>query len=185
MTSLVYVHGTNGSGKSTLARALLEAAGGLTSVKNLPEEKRATWTRTRKKDFVLVGRYTNPAGGGIDGITPYSSVMDILHWNSYYERNVFCEGIVTPGLETCQKFSSMFDDSTFILLTTDVDTCIRHVLDRRKVAGNDKEFNPKNLLLKSKSVVSWANRLEGSGLNVKRFTYDQALRFTLRKFDLS
>lgn len=183
MTTLVYVHGTNGSGKSTLARAVLAAAGGAFDVCKLTSIPKATWTRTGTEGVVLAGKY-GTACGGVDGMQPYAALHDVLQHNVGFVRNVFAEGLVTPGVGTCQTFASYFDRAVFILLDTPETICIKNVLKRRAAKGTTKPYDPKNLYRKLASARSWADRLERAGLEVHRVQYRQAYNMALELLGL-
>lgn len=183
-SSFVYVHGTNGSGKSTLARAVLAAAGGVRDLSCLADNKKATWTNTPDGKVVLAGRYGN-ACGGVDGIQPYADLHRILAGSASFDRNVFAEGLITPGVETCTVFASYFDHHAFIFLDTPVEQCVANVLKRRARKANDNEYNPANLYKKHQSAASWADRLEKAGLQVFRAQYPEALRLTLARLSLT
>jgi hypothetical protein len=176
MRTLVYVHGTNGSGKSTLARAVMAAAGGFNGYGMFANEGGRTST---KRGVHLIGRYGN-ACGGVDGIQPYALVYPTMYGcTRTANARVFAEGLVTPGVQTCQNFASMFDQAVFIHLNTPLDQCYKHVLRRRAAKGNIKPYDATNLYKKAQSAASWANRLEASGLEVHRLNYRQAYELTL------
>lgn len=180
---LVYVHGTNGSGKSTLARAVIEAAGGVKDVRRLEREGKAFYTLT-EAGVTMAGKYGN-ACGGVDGISPYALTHEVLIRAAIFPvACVMAEGLITPGVETCQKFASYFDKAVFIHINTPVNQCIKNVLKRRKEAGNTKPYDPANLHKKAHSAAGWARRLEGAGLDVRRLNYPQALRECLALFRL-
>lgn len=183
VTTLVYVHGTNGSGKSTLARAVLAAAGGAQSVSKRMTNPKATYTRTGVAGVVLAGKY-GTACGGVDGIQPYADLHGILEAQGILGHNVFAEGLVTPGVGTCQTFASYFDRAVFILLDTPETVCIQNVLKRRKTKGTTKPYDPKNLYRKLASARSWADRLERAGLEVHRVQYRQAYNMALELLGL-
>lgn len=183
MSTLIYVHGTNGSGKSTLARGVLAAAGGATGVRSVAGSPKATWTPTASAGVVLAGRYGN-ACGGVDGIQPYAVLHDVLK-QTRTNHDVFAEGLITPGVATCQSFASYFDKAVFILLDTPDTECIKNVLKRRGAKGTDKPYDPKNLYRKQVSARSWADRLERVGLEVHRLQYRQAYIMTLELLGLS
>lgn len=178
MSSLVYVHGTNGSGKSTLAREVLAHLGGPQAVQVAPFNPKATYTTTATPGKVLVGKYLTSCGG-VDGILPYADVYRVLMLRARAGDNVFAEGLVTPGVETCRRFAALFDWTVFILLDTPETDCIRNVLTRRNAAGNTKPYNPANLHVKARSARGWANNLERAGLEVHQLQYPSALRLAL------
>lgn len=185
MKTLVYVHGTNGSGKSTLARAVMAAAGELKEfVRYRDDSNKCGITYTRPPELGLIGRYGN-ACGGVDGVQPYADIYPMLKMHTQRrDLRMFAEGLVTPGVETCTNFASLFDRAVFIYLDTPLDQCINNVLRRRAAKGNQKPYNPANLYRKAQSAASWANRLEASGLEVKRLNYRQAYETTLELLGL-
>lgn len=171
MSTLVYVHGTNGSGKSTLARAIITAAGGVDRYLGTRNPRCGT-THTHA-GVALLGKYTTSCGG-VDGVAPYVSVHREMILASVYDIGLFAEGLVRPGLATCIKFDTYFDQAVFILLDTPEPVCIQNVLTRRAAKNQTKLFSPRNLRDKFKSARSWATSLEGAGLHVERLQYDQA-----------
>lgn len=183
-TTLVYVHGTNGSGKSTLARAVIAAAGGVESYHASTRTGVKCGTTHTASHVSLIGRYGN-ACGGVDGVQPYAAVKNELLLHSVFpDASVFAEGLVTPGVGTCQTFASYFDRAVFVLLDTPDTTCIKNVLKRRAAKGNTKPYDPKNLYRKLASARSWADRLERVGLEVHRLQYRQAYNLTLELLGL-
>jgi energy-coupling factor transporter ATP-binding protein EcfA2 len=184
-TTLVYVHGTNGSGKSTLARAVLAAAGGFEEYVPVKEGKegKAGYT-SAKSGVVLLGKYER-ACGGVDGYSPYAHIHEVMQGRAVLgDSRVFAEGLVTPGLETCQRFASYFDKAVFIVLNTPTDVCIKNVLARRTRKGNDKMYTPEKLYDKHRSALRWGDRLEAVGLTVHRLKYPQAYTLSLELLGL-
>lgn len=183
MSTLVYVHGTNGSGKSTLARAVIAAAGGSIGYEehaNKPDKCGSTYTG---EGLVLMGKYER-ACGGVDGISPYVRVHEEMKRTAEEDGDVFAEGLITPGVETCKQFVSYFDRAVFIMLATPEEKCIEHVLRRRRVKGNTKPYDTANLYRKAQSARSWADRLETVNLDVRRLQYRAAYDLILELFGL-
>lgn len=115
---------------------------------------------------------------------PYADLHHVLKQQSALVRNVFAEGLVTPGVDTCATFASYFDRAVFILLDTPETDCILNVLKRRKAKGTTKPYDPKNLYRKLASARSWATRLERAGLEVHKVQYRQAYNLTLELLGL-
>lgn len=182
---LVYVHGTNGSGKSTLARAVIAAAGGFQSyVASKSGKQGKAGTTTTPSGVALLGSYAR-ACGGVDGFSPYAHIHEELIAHSLFPTaRVFAEGLITPGVETCQKFAGYFDRAVFIVLNTPAEDCIKHVLLRRNRKGNDKPYTPEKLHDKHRSALRWGDRLEGVGLEVHRLKYSQAYTLSLELLGL-
>ena len=185
MRHFIYVHGTNGSGKSTLARGVLTAAGGMDqySPTHVGKLGKAGFTET-PRGVALLGSYAR-ACGGVDGFSPYAHIHEVL--NAVIGKGydyVFAEGLITPGVETCQQLAARFDNAIFIVLNTPVADCIAHVMARRKRKANDKEYDPANLYKKHQSAMNWGDRLERNGLTVHRLEYREAYRLCLRTLGL-
>lgn len=185
MKTLVYVHGTNGSGKSTLARAVLAAAGGLEAYvpTHSGKQGKAGFSAT-PRGVALLGAYVR-ACGGVDGFSPYAHihpVLDALQWDS--DKCVFAEGLITPGIETCQRLAARFDRAHFVVLNTPVEQCIANVMSRRGRKANDKEYNPANLYKKHASAQHWGVRLAKAELTTHQLEYPQAYRLILELLGL-
>jgi hypothetical protein len=180
---LIYVHGTNGSGKSTLARALLAAAGGPFAIGTLNDNPKASYTHTNE-GVVFIGKY-GTACGGVDGLSPYASINDIVdHHVGMGDPRMFAEGLITPGVETCQRLADKVDRHLYIFLDTPVEQCVENVLKRRRTKGNVKPYDPDNLLKKRRSAMSWAERLGKHGLQIESMTWIQAYCRCLQMLDL-
>lgn len=191
MSRLVYVHGTNGSGKSTLARAVIAAAGGQTAYDRHPKLPRAASTHTAR-GLVLLGRY-RAACGGVDLIAPYQDVLEEIKRQTMRKAifgkeppNVFAEGLITPGVETCTRMASQFDDAHFIHLDTPEEQCHANMLARRKRMGKaDQPYDPRNIYSKARSARSWVNNLQRSGLNAYGLQYTEARETVFRLLGLT
>jgi energy-coupling factor transporter ATP-binding protein EcfA2 len=170
---LVYVHGTNGSGKSTLARALVALAGGAVGCENVMAPTCKAFSTYTSEGVVFLGRYDN-ACGGVDGFSPYAAIHGVIGHHVLRDDGVrmFGEGLITPGVETCQNMAEVFDDHLFI------------ALKRRATKGNAKPFDPANLRRKLASVHSWADRLDAAGLRVQRLSWRAAYLASAQRLEL-
>lgn len=183
MSTLIYVHGTNGSGKSTLARAIMAAAGGSAGYQETAVRPNKCGVTHTFAGVVMMGKYGN-ACGGMDGISPYALALPEMRKHATKGRNVFAEGLITPGIQTCATAAGMFEQAVFIHLDTPNHQCVSNVLVRRARKGTNKPYNPANLHRKAGSAGSWANRLKGAGLNVKQLEWMQAYRLCLELLGL-
>lgn len=182
MSTLIYVHGTNGSGKSTLARRVALAAGGFANVRKISNfQQRARWTTTGGGQVMMIGKYANRCGG-VDGVQPYAAIFDILAQT--VDHHTFAEGLITPGVDTCERMASMFDQHLFIGLATPIEQCVRNVVRRRAAARNMKPYDPSRLIKKAATVLSWTERLAARGLNAQMMTYRAAYLSSLELFGL-
>jgi hypothetical protein len=112
----------------------------------------------------------------MDTVRNFATGIDIacmLHSKGW---NVLIEGLATPGIETCTRLhTEAKGKALFVTLNTPEAQCILNVLKRRKVAGNEKEFNPANLQKKYAGVQRWGPRLAAAGLRTATWQYGHAL----------
>lgn len=173
MSTLVYVHGTNGSGKSTLARMVIAAAGGQTAYDRHPKLARAASTHTAR-GLVLLGRY-RAACGGVDLIAPYQDVLPEIKRQRKKHEDIFAEGLITPGVQSCTQFAMQFDHAYFIHLDTPEEQCHANMLKRRARMGKaDQPYDPKNIYGKARSARSWVANLQRNGLNAVGLQFPEA-----------
>jgi thymidylate kinase len=59
----------------------------------------------------------------------------------------------------------------YAFLNTPLELCIERVKQRRLTAGNEKPFNPKNLVDKFDSVVNCYKNLRAAGYDVRLIDY--------------
>lgn len=187
LRNLIYVHGTNGSGKSTLARYLIMCAGGNYATARLPEPDGPKYTVTRTR-LALVGKYSTPTGGA-DGVNPYAEVPKLAIELLKIDHDVFIEGLMTPGVETCCKLHDsavkLGASVRFIRLDIGFYQACKNVERRRKLTGNIKPFDPSNLRKKQNSCDGWFENLAAAGLPIYGFDFNQALKYCMSTFKLS
>lgn len=147
----------------------------------------AVLTHTRKY-LVLVGPYRT-ATGGADSVQPYALVPKTIHHSLVQGYSVFCEGLMTPGVETCRQIWAssvkLRVDVTFLLLDVPIDECIAHVQARRDRKGNDKPYDPELLVKKHRSSSNWIENLKAAGLPTQKLPWKAARDFCLHAYNLS
>lgn len=181
----IYVHGANGSGKSTLARTLLAYAGGVVRTERCKSGALVSYTHHA---LAFIGPYRTPTGGA-DSVHPYTLVPAAIHELLQGGYSVFCEGLITPGVETCKR---IWIDTTrigagvgFIALDVPLSVCIEHVQTRRQRKGNNKVFDTSNVEKKHRSVKNWVPNLKAAGVPAAFATWNRALRHCAATFDLT
>ena len=167
---ILRIAGTNGSGKTTAMREFL---------KNYPSEllKCGSEIVGYRLDLseagiavpvFVVGKYETPCGG-VDGIKTQAEIAERV-LKAHALGHVLYEGAVIstcgPGGLVVRAVHPTGCDA-YAFLDTPQDVCIERVKGRRLVAGNAKEFNPRNLIGKLKSVTLCCMNLLDGGYDVR------------------
>lgn len=143
---IVNIRGTSGSGKSSVVRAMMGYA--LTTQTLYDAQGKVTGYECKYAKGIgtvrYVGRYET-ACGGCDTIKTQDEVENrVRDWHSENYHVVF-EGLLISTIyarwaqlaRDCQPFK-------FVFLDASIELCIYRVKQRRKAAGNEKEFNTRN-----------------------------------------
>jgi thymidylate kinase len=145
---IIDIRGTHGSGKSWVVHQLLNRFKGIP----VPDHGKIIGYELPAVDGMVVGKYDSTCGG-CDGIKTPEEVEDRVSTFRQFYTHVILEGIlVSHTYERYHKLAESFkllsgkDDYYFCFLDTPLELCIARVKARRFVQGNEKEFNPKNLI---------------------------------------
>ena len=162
---ILRISGTFGSGKTTAARGFL---------KYPHQELRAADGKKIKgykidvpgltAPMFLLGSYHNTCGG-CDGVPTQDEIAE-LALKAHPHGHVLMEGALLSGsglngAVTKAVHATGCDVYTF--LDTPQDECITRVKIRRAAAGNEKPFDPINLVKKFESVVACYKNLKAEG----------------------
>lgn len=169
MPKIVTVRGTNGSGKTYIAQQLMAKLGKHTSTLALGPKGKLGGYVWQQPPVSIIGRYET-ATGGCDPFTWTNAADEIeglalTQWGAGY--NVFLEGLVVGAwaLERYKRISRMTEKNFVIIdLTTSLDDCIASVKARRDMRGNDKPFDPRNVVGKHRALASKTRNLGFAGL---------------------
>ena len=115
----------------------------------------------------IIGKYDNVCGGTDSMPTQLAIAERILEAHKY--GHVLYEGALVSASGLGGKVTQMTEETgctVYAFLDTPQDKCIDRVIGRRKEAGNEKEFNPKNLIDKFKSVSNCRKNLTDADLTV-------------------
>lgn len=116
----------------------------------------------------IIGKYDNVCGGTDSMQTQLAVAERILEAHKY--GHVLYEGALVSASGLGGKVTQMTEETectVYAFLDTPQDKCIERVIGRRKEAGNEKEFSPKNLIDKFKSVSNCRKNLQNAGLRVE------------------
>lgn len=167
---ILRVAGTFGSGKTTAVRKFLndyDTTILTTNDKIVGYAVEAKAAGITKPIFVL-GKYDNVCGGTDAMKTQEDIAKRILQ--AHPAGHVLYEGalVSASGLNgAVTKAVHETGCDVYAFLDTPQDLCIQRVLGRRAAAGNEKEFNPKNLIQKYDSVIGCYKNLKKAGYDVR------------------
>lgn len=162
---ILRISGTFGSGKTTAAREFLKyphqpmlVAGG----------KKILGYKVDVPDLTvpvfLLGSYHNTCGG-CDGIPTQDEIADRA-LKAHPHGHVIMEGALLSGSGLNGAVTKALNPTgcaVYTFLDTPMDECITRVKIRRAAAGNEKPFDPINLIKKFESVVSCYKNLRAAG----------------------
>lgn len=164
---ILRVAGTFGSGKTTAIRHFFTYPN-----QTLMSGSRIAGYRveppTVQQPLFIIGKYDNVCGG-TDAIKTQAEIADKI-LRAHPHGHVLYEGALVSasglGGAVTQAVHPTGCD-VYAFLNTPLDLCIDRVKQRRLDAGNDKPFNPKNLIDKFESVVNCYKNLRTAGYDVR------------------
>ena len=162
--------GANGSGKSTALREFIEKY----PSRSLERSGRIVGYRLDLSEAGLavpvfvVGRYETPSGG-VDCLRTQAEISARI-LEAHALGHVLYEGAVVsscgPGGQVVRAVHPTGCD-VYAFMDTPLDLCIARVRGRRLVAGNAREFDPRNLRCKFRSVLACRRNLLAGGYAVR------------------
>jgi len=170
--TVVDVRGTHGSGKSQAVFAVLQRYKGRPLMERDHPRRIYAYT-VPKLNLYVVGPYTSVAGG-CDRIMYQDQVCERIRVLARH-GNVLCEGVIMSHLfkrywALAQELAPTHDYK-FLFLNTTLEQCKTNVLARRAASGNDKPFNPKNVIALHESTGYTRNALLRVGAHVTDVRY--------------
>jgi thymidylate kinase len=169
---ILRIAGTFGSGKTTAARQFLTSY----PVETLMVKDKIAGYRLDMTDagisvpLFIIGKYDNTCGG-TDAVKTQAEIAEKI-MKAHPIGHVLYEGALVSASGISGQVTQVIHSTgcdVYAFLDTPQDLCIERVKGRRKAAGNDKEFDPENLIDKFKSVVNCYKNLRKEG------TYDVRL----------
>lgn len=164
--AILRVAGTFGSGKTTAVREFLN---------NYPCETLMSGGKIAgyvvdmssaglSAPVYVVGKYDN-ACGGTDAIKTQAEIAEKV-LKAHPLGHVLYEGALVSASGISGQVTQAVHETgcdVYAFLDTPQEVCIERVLGRRQAAGNDKEFDPKNLVDKYVSVINCYRNLRKEG----------------------
>lgn len=170
-TTIINIRGTNGSGKSTVMTKMMKKFGSTPLIGQ--DGKVWAYQVHFEPEFYILGRYDTPTGG-CDVISTMNEVEAGIR-RLANKGHVLFEGIIISTLAgRWVKLAESMPNAKFIFATLDtaLETCIAQVKKRRKETGNNKPFDPKNLIAKYRAVKGAHKNLKKAGLDVRRISHE-------------
>jgi len=168
---ILRVAGTFGSGKTTAVRQFFSYPND-----TLMSGARIAGYRVApiklKRPVYVIGKYDNTCGG-TDAIKTQAEIAEKI-LRAHPLGHVLYEGALVSasglGGAVTQAVHPTGCD-VYAFLNTPLELCIERVKQRRLTAGNEKPFNPKNLVDKFDSVVNCYKNLRAAGYDVRLIDY--------------
>jgi len=186
--AILRVSGTFGSGKTTAARDFLKyphealEKGGKIQGYQIDASSAGI-----AAPIFLLGSYKNTCGG-CDGIPTQAEIAERA-LKAHPHGHVLMEGALLSGSGMGGAVTIAVEPTgcgVYTFLNTPLEECITRVKIRRAAAGNEKPFDPKNLIKKFESVVDCYHNMKRAGCDTRLVDYTdihQPLLNILKEFE--
>jgi len=163
---ILRVAGTFGSGKTTAVREFLNGY----PCETLMRGNKIAGYRLDMNEagitvpLFVIGKYDNTCGG-TDAINTQAEIADRIT-KAHPLGHVLYEGALVSASGLAGQVTQAIHGTgcdVYAFLDTPQDLCIERVKGRRLAAGNEKEFDPKNLIDKFESVANCYRNLRNEG----------------------
>jgi hypothetical protein len=162
---ILRIAGTFGSGKTTAMRGFFNYPHSvLMSGKKIAGYQVDASSAGISEPIFVVGKYDNTCGG-TDAIKTQAEIAEKI-LKAHPHGHVLYEGALVSASGLAGQVTQAIHPTgcdVYAFLDTPQDLCVERVKGRRLAAGNDKEFDPKNLIDKFESVVNCYKNLRNEG----------------------
>lgn len=162
---ILRIAGTFGSGKTTAMRGFFNYPHTvLMSGKKIAGYQVDASAAGITQPIFVVGKYDNTCGG-TDAIKTQAEIAEKI-LKAHPLGHVLYEGALVSASGLAGQVTQAVHPTgcdVYAFLDTPQDLCVERVKGRRLAAGNDKEFDPKNLIDKFESVVNCYKNLRKEG----------------------
>jgi hypothetical protein len=141
------------------------------------DDKGKIWAYNLQNRIYVLGRYETPTGG-CDGIRTQEEICAGIRQLSALGSVVF-EGFLISGMHA--RYRKLEDELNpthhwiWACLDTPLDKCIEQTIKRRAARGNTKDFNPANLKVTFRAVITTRQALEKDGRDVRTLPHQSPL----------
>jgi hypothetical protein len=164
---ILRISGTFGSGKTTAVRQFLDYSAEALMSKDKIAGYRVGVPALRTPIYVI-GKYDNVCGG-TDAIKTQAEIAQRV-LKAHPLGHVLYEGALVSNSGLGGQVTQAVQPTgcaVYAFMNTPLELCIERVKQRRLTAGNEKPFDPKNLVEKFHSVVNCYKNLRNAGYNVR------------------
>ncbi|MFM7009730.1 MAG: hypothetical protein ACKO0Z_10430 [Betaproteobacteria bacterium] len=162
---ILRIAGTFGSGKTTAMRGFFNYPHTvLMSGKKIAGYQVDASAAGITQPIFVVGKYDNTCGG-TDAIKTQAEIAEKI-LKAHPLGHVLYEGALVSASGLAGQVTQAVHPTgcdVYAFLDTPQELCVERVKGRRLAAGNDKEFDPKNLIDKFESVVNCYKNLRKEG----------------------
>lgn len=162
---ILRIAGTFGSGKTTAMRGFFEyPTQALMSGSKIAGYRVDASPAGINQPIFVVGKYDNTCGG-TDAIKTQAEIAEKI-LKAHPLGHVLYEGALVSASGLGGQVTQAVQPTgcaVYAFLDTPQELCIERVKGRRLAAGNEKEFDPKNLIDKFESVVNCYRNLRAAG----------------------
>jgi hypothetical protein len=168
---ILRISGTFGSGKTTAVRRFLDyGAEALMSKDKIAGYR--VGVPTLRTPVYVIGKYDNVCGG-TDAIKTQAEIAQRV-LKAHPLGHVLYEGALVSNSGLGGQVTQAVHPTgcaVYAFMNTPLELCIERVKQRRLTAGNEKPFDPKNLVEKFHSVVNCYKNLRNAGYDVRLIDY--------------
>ena len=121
----------------------------------------------------VIGKYDNVCGG-TDSIKTQAEIAERI-MKAHPLGHILYEGALVSASGLAGQVTQTIQPTgcaVYAFLDTPQELCIERVKGRRLAAGNEKEFDPKNLIDKFDSVVNCYRNLRAEGYDVRLINHE-------------
>ena len=181
---IVNVRGTSGSGKSHLVKQVMQCYL-YSTPRHVEGRKQPLYyecQHPRKENNLFVLGHYATACGGCDTISkdPFDTVFGLVEQLAQH-GDVMFEGLLVSAEQRRTK-EKLQKDAVIIGLSTPLEECLASIGLRRAERGDERPLNPENTTKRYNSLERMYPRLKAEGLNVLRFSREEALAFVREAF---
>ena len=161
---IISLRDTHGAGKSTIVRNLLEANDARPIHVDGARRPEAYQLSIAGQTYYVIGPYLTECGG-CDAVRPYELIAELIKKYSQRGHVVFEGAVISSYWGAIGALLERWKRNAIIaFLDTSVEESIRRVQERRTQRGDDRVFNPKNLIQKHEAIARLKLKLEAAGI---------------------
>lgn len=185
---IINIRGTSGSGKSTIVRNIMAQYETRLRVMRKDRKQPFGYICNRAgegRSLAVIGHYET-ACGGCDTINKMDDIFAAVRISATAGHDVLFEGLlIAADVNRVFQLRNVGDELKVYGLTTDIDTCIASVNERRQARNPDlPPVKTKNTISKHRGVIKSMDRLKRLSVDAAWGTRDEVYEWVLEDFGL-